>query len=145
MYIKETEKAVCMGLVVNYYSHTMEDYVERKFEVWVPKSQLSKEGIPGNWITSQKVIDCVSQQIRQGSYEAFWETISGERFEPQPTASELQKESEYEKKKAKGLEKHNQLVLAARSAGLKVTAKMKTSTIYKKFQEANVEIPDFKE
>lgn len=50
-YFAETEKAVKLELVVDFYN------LERggRFKVWVPKSQLDEYGWPKPWISARKV------------------------------------------------------------------------------------------
>lgn len=130
-YFKESEKAVQLRLRVEDYTLDR----EHSRIVWVPKSQLSEDGRPSNWITSQKAGEFY-QSGRASNYSATWEDAKGKKF----GAGMTQREKEYAQNRQKrfeaGAKSYNDLLAKAKSMGIKGVRKgMKRSTIQRKIEE----------
>lgn len=72
-YIKETEKAVLLTLIIDYPLHEGTG----KYDVWVPKSQLDENGVPNEWIAEKKAenISMTSSYLVEG-----WKDAEGKFF-----------------------------------------------------------------
>lgn len=131
-YFSESEKAVKLKIGIDYYN--IEKNIE--YDVWVPKSQLSKEGIPGQWITSQKETVVKDSRMGGGMF-SYWKDASGKTFQYGQTSKEKKFQKQREKRFEAGKKSYNQLVEQAKSMGIKgVRVGMKRSTIERKIKEA---------
>ena len=133
-YFGETEKAVKLRLTVE--DHDLES--SRSREVWVPKSQLSDDGRPGEWITNQKAQEFYSARRASTQFEATWTDANGRTFSAGKTAKEQQASQKRQAAFEAGKASYNQLLAFAKSKGVKVRTGMKRSTILKKLEEAGV-------
>lgn len=133
-YLGETEKAVKLKM-------TVEDYdleTSRSRDVWIPKTQLSDDGVPGQWITEQKAQEFYQSGRRSpGSYGAYYSDAEGKKFNSSYTA----KEKEYAKQRAEsfkqGQNSYNELVQRAKDMGIKgVRVGMKRKTLEQKIRDA---------
>lgn len=133
---KETEKAIQTEMII------INQATGREFTrtVWVPKSQLSAHGIPGEWITSQKIDEVLGQQ--RWGYSCYWEREDGAYVDFEYTAKELEAEELRQAAMRAGLEALNELVEYGKAHGVKGLRKgLKKSTVLRKFAEAGVEVP----
>lgn len=130
-YFGETERAVQLRLNVEDY-----DLEQTKSRVvWVPKTQLSSEGKPSEWITDKKAQEFYSTRRATSQYSATWEDANGKKFSAQKSASELARQSRFES----GQKSYNALIAQAKAAGVKgVRVGMKRKTIEKKMREAGI-------
>lgn len=124
-YFKETEKAV--QLQANFqHKDTGTEYSKL---VYVPKSQLTEDGRPSQWIENQKGNE-------ERSYVMSWQDANGKKF----SAGQTQKEKEYAAKRqenfATGQKSYNALLEEAKSLGIKGVRKgMKRKTIEEKIRK----------
>lgn len=130
-YFKETEKAVQLKLTVE--DHTLDREISRI--VWIPKSQLTEDGKPSNWITEQKANEFY-QKGWGSNYSAIWQDSNGKKF----GAGMTQKEKEYAQERtnrfAAGQKSYNELIAKAKDMGIKgIRVGMKRKTIEKKIRE----------
>lgn len=131
-YFKETEKAVQLKLVVEDVDLEM----TRERMVWVPKSQLSDDGRPTNWITEQKVNEMYGGNRSRSQYVAIWNDAKENGFEPGMSAIDKARAARFEA----GKSNYNALIAKAKAAGVKgVRVGMRTSTIEQKMREAGVD------
>jgi hypothetical protein len=114
-YIRETDRAVCLKLVVEDYDTEQ----TRAAQVWVPKSQLSTFGVPGMWITEQKVADLYGNPRSASQYEARWESADGSLHAPELTEREAQAAEKRATRIAQGVSSYNDLMAKAKAAGVK--------------------------
>lgn len=125
-YFNETEKAVKLRIVVEDYA--LEKTLSK--EVWVPKSQLSSEGIPGEWITDQKAQEFYNSRRSKSEYSVIWKDANGNEFLPGQTEREKINASTRKAAFEAGKESYNELVAYAKKQGIKgVRVGMKRSTI----------------
>lgn len=131
-YFGETEKAVRLKLEVHDYD--LEGTKQRI--VYVPKSQLSADGIPGEWITGQKAQEFYRFDRSRTQYSATWIDANGKRYESGQTAREKEQTARRQNAIAKGAESYNALLAEAKSLGIKGIRKgMKRKTIQAKIDE----------
>lgn len=136
-YIAETEKAVKLYITGDCYA--LDKYLPRK-EVWVPKSQLSSNGIPGMWITDVKASETFGDRIAANS-EIWWEGAEGGEFGAEPTDKEIANARRRQAAMQAGLEALNELVEYGKAHGVKGLRKgLKKATVLRKFAEAGVEV-----
>lgn len=132
-YFAETEKAVKLKIGIDYY--TLEK--EKDYFVWVPKSQLSKDGRPGQWITNEKAESVTESGWGGGSF-SYWEDASRNVFQPGRTRKEEQAFQARKRRFEAGKKSYEQLVQNAKSMGVKgVRIGMKRKTIERKIAEFN--------
>lgn len=130
-YFAESEKAVKLKIGIDYYD--IEKNVE--YDVWVPKSQLSKEGVPGQWISDQKAMDVINSRMGGGAF-SYWEDANGKIYRSGMTEREKRFQKQRERRFEAGKKSYNQLVEQAKSMGIKgVRVGMKRSTIERKIKE----------
>lgn len=133
---KETEKAIQTEMV--FVNLTTDAEFTRK--VWVPKSQLSANGIPGEWITSQKIQELVGQD--RWKFCCYWEREDGTYTDFEYTDKELAAEERRQAAMQAGLEALNGLIEYGKAHGVKGLRKgLKKSTVLRKIREAGVEVP----
>lgn len=138
-YIAETEKAVKLYIAGDCY--VLDKYLPPK-EVWVPKSQLSANGVPGIWITGVKAEDAYGDRVARNS-EVWWVGAEGGEFEAEPTDKEIADARRRQAAMQAGLDALNELVEYGKAHGVKGLRKgLKKSTVLRKFAEAGVEVPD---
>lgn len=131
-YFKETEKAVQLKLTVEDY--TTEDVISKL--VYVPKSQLSEDGKPGEWITRQKVGEFYDRQFVP-DHKATWSDASGKEFSPSMTKKEVENAKKRGAAFKSGQNSYNELVAEAKRLGVKgARVGMKRTTLQKKIAEA---------
>lgn len=141
-YIAETEKAVKLYIAGDCYA--LDKYLPRK-EVWVPKSQLSPNGIPGIWITGAKAEDAYGDRIARNS-EIWWMDAKGEEFEAEGTEKEHAEAKARREAASQGLDYNLALVDFAKANGVKGIRKgLKTKTLESKIRAAGLEIPSREE
>lgn len=114
-YIAETEKAVKLRLFVEDYD--LEYYKAR--DVWVPKSQLTTDGIPSLWITRQKALEFYGFDRAASQYEATWIDASGHQFEAAMSEREIKIQEERQARFEAGVKSYEALIEQARSLGVK--------------------------
>ena len=124
-YFRETEKAV--QLQANFQRKDTGDEYSKL--VYVPKSQLTEDGRPSQWIENQKGND-------EHSYVMSWQDANGKKF----SAGQTQKEKEYATKRqekfAAGQKSYNELIQQAKNMGIKgVRVGMKRKTIEEKIRK----------
>ena len=132
-YLGETEKAVKLKMTVE--DHDLES--SRSRDVWIPKTQLSDDGIPGQWITDQKTQEFYTSRRAAGSYDVYYSDADGKKISPSMTA----KEKEYAQQRAErfkqGQDDYNALLQQAKDMGIKgVRVGMKRKTLMQKIQDA---------
>lgn len=131
-YFAETAKAVRLKIGIDYYD--IEKNVE--YDVWVPKSQLSKEGVPGQWISDQKAMDVENDRMG-GAMFSYWKDANGKIYRAGMTEKEKKLQKQREKRFEAGKKSYNQLIEQAKSMGIKgVRVGMRRSTIERKIKEA---------
>lgn len=131
-YLAESAKAVKLKIGIDYYD--IEKNVE--YDVWVPKSQLSKEGIPGSWISDQKLMDVKNERMG-GAMFSYWKDANGKIYRGGMTEQEKKFQKQRERRFEAGKKSYNQLVDQAKSMGIKgVRVGMRRSTIERKIKEA---------
>lgn len=134
-YIRETERAVCLKLVVEDYDTEQ----TRVAQVWVPKSQLSENGVPGVWITEQKVSEFYASPRTSSQYVAHWESASGKLYDPELTEREAKTAERRLARIAEGINSYNDLLSKAKAAGIKGIRKgMRRETIVQKMKAAGI-------
>lgn len=128
-YFGETDKAVKLKIIVHDY-----DYESTKQRiVFVPRSQLSSEGVPGEWITEQKAQEFYSSRRSKSQYSAVWEDANGKQYAVGQTDKEKQQAAQRQSSMAKAIQSYNDLVAEAKALGIKGVRKgMKRSTIQAK-------------
>lgn len=132
-YFSETEKAVRLILVVDYYM------IEKLgvYSVWVPKSQLDANGIPGQWITEKKMEE-VRDTNKGGCHFEEWRgangTCSGIGMTDKELAAFNSRKAAFENGKAS----YEKLLERAKALGIKVRSGMRRATIEAKMVEAGV-------
>lgn len=135
-YFGETEKAVKLRISVEDYD------LERTFsrEVWVPKSQLSSDGRPGQWITDQKAQQFYQKGRTKSQYEATWTDANGKSFSAGKTEKEQNTADRRTAAFNAGKSSYNELLALAKRRGVKVRVGMKRSTILRKMEEAGIKV-----
>lgn len=134
--LSETEKAIQTFAVI--LVHSTEKEIWRK--VWIPKTQLSEDGVPGQWISRQKHQDLVPKNVYWGS-DIYWQTEDG-LVDPGYTPKEEAEEQARQEAMDRGLEYNAELLKFAKANGVKgVRARMKTSTLLKKIAKAGLDAP----
>lgn len=132
-YISESPKAVKLRISVE--DHILERTLSR--EVWVPKSQLSDDGRPGEWITDQKAQELYSTRRAKSEYTATWKDANGKEFSSGQTAKEKNNAQAKQAAFDAGKASYNALVAYAKAQGIKgVYVGLKRSTIEKKIKAA---------
>lgn len=135
-YLGETDKAVKLKMTV--YDIDLEESHDRN--VWVPKSQLSEDGVPGQWITNQKAQEFYQSPRSSNSYEAYYTDSNGKKYNASYTAKEKQYAAERENKAKQSKESYAQLVQRAKDLGIKgAKVGWKAQTLRQKIAEAENE------
>lgn len=130
-YIAETEKAVKLTIVMR----SCKIDKSREYQVWVPKSQLAEDGVPGEWITSVKAEE-VSDMMFATVFSA-WHDADGNSFQPSKTAKELERANAREQKFEAGKKAYEELIAKAKAAGVKgIRVGMRRATIEAKLAAA---------
>ena len=130
-YALETEKAIRMKLSVEDY--TLDQ--ERSRYVWVPKSQLSENGVPGEWITEQKTAEFY-QSGMTSPHKSTWIDENGKEYAHKRTASEQSRFQQRQYAYNAGRQSYNELIAEAKRRGVKgVCVGMKRSTIERKLAQ----------
>ena len=131
-YFGETEKAVKLKLVVDDYD--LETKKERI--VFVPRSQLSAEGIPGEWITEQKAQEFYNSPQSKSQYSTTWIDAKGRQYAAGQTAKEKAAAAQRQKAMASGTQSYNALIAEAKALGIKGVRKgLKRKTIQAKIDK----------
>lgn len=131
-YFKETEKAVQLKLTVEDY--TTEQVISKL--VYVPKSQLSEDGKPGEWITRQKVGEFYNGRYVP-DHSATWSDANGKDFSSSMTKKEVENAKKRGAAFKSGQNSYNELVAEAKRLGVKgARVGMKRTTLQKKIAEA---------
>ena len=124
-YFAETEKAVKLKIVVDYYNFEK----TKSYFCWIPKTQLSENGVPGEWISSQKAAD-VNEFMLGGSLVEGWEDADGIFYKVEKTAKELEQEAAQEARFEAGCKAYEELLAKAKALGIKgVRVGMRKATI----------------
>ena len=132
-YFAETAKAVRLKIGIDYYDIEK----EREYFVWVPKSQLSKDGRPGQWISEMKADDVI-ERGHGGATFSYWQDASKNIFPPGRTMKEEKFFQERKRRFEAGKKSYEQLIQNAKSIGVKgVRIGMKRKTIERKIAEFN--------
>ena len=133
-YFRETEKAV--QLRMNVSDVDLEQTISRN--VFVSKSQLSENGVPGEWISNQKAQELYPHGRSQSQYDVTWSDAKGNVFTPQKTNSEKARANANQQKKAQQTTRYNSLLSGAKAKGVKVRKGMKVQTILKALRTAGI-------
>lgn len=121
-----------MKIGIDYYDLEK----EREYLVWVPKSQLSKEGIPGQWISEVKAEDVIESKWGGAAF-SYWEDANGETYRAGMTKKEKKFKKQRERRFEAGKKSYNELINKAKSMGIKgIRVGLRRSTIEKKIKEA---------
>ena len=105
--------------------------------MWVPKSQLSDDGRPGEWITDQKAQELYSTRRAKSEYTATWKDANGKEFSAGQTAKEKSDAQARQAAFDAGKASYNALIEYAKAQGIKgVRVGMKRATIEKKIKAA---------
>lgn len=132
-YIAETEKAVRLSILIDFVHLE----VVKSFEVWVPKSQLAENGVPGQWITAQKFNELSTQG---GALFVAWMDADGVRYDAGYTDRENESESRRSAAFESGKKSYEELIEKARSLGIKgVRSGMRRATIEEKISKVKGE------
>lgn len=132
-YLGETDKAVKLKMTV--YDIDLEESHDRN--VWVPKSQLSEDGVPGQWITNQKAQEFYQSPRSSNSYEAYYTDSNGKKYYASHTAKEKEYEAKRESKAKQSKENYMDLVQRAKELGIKgAKVGWKAQTLRQKIAEA---------
>lgn len=131
-YFSESEKAVSLKLRVEDF--TLDN--ERTKTVWIPKSQLSENGIPGQWITDQKTQEFYSLNTnRLPPHESTWIDSNGNEYKAQYTAKEKERETARKNAMDQGKQSYNELIAEAKRLGIKgIRVGLKRKTIEDKIR-----------
>lgn len=117
----------------------VEDYdLETKEEriVFIPRSQLSAEGIPGEWITEQKAQEFYNSPRSKSQYSTTWIDAKGRQYATGQTAKEKAAAAQRQKAIANGTQSYNALIAEAKALGIKGVRKgMKRKTIQAKIDK----------
>lgn len=126
-YLGQTEKAVKLTIGIDYYNLEK----AKEYSVWIPKSQLAKDGRPGEWISRQKASDVAELRYGGGTF-SYWRDGKGLRFKPSKTTKEI----EYDRRSKSALNYYD-LIKQAKSLNVKgVRVGMKRKTIEEKIKKA---------
>ena len=148
-FIKETDKAVCFEVEINYEfnaSSSLYTTKTRKANIWIPKSQLDKDGNPAEWIW-RKNVEKAAQELNPFRQSWGWaydiKTPDNPNLKPFKTEREIQWQKERELKIGEKLNKaerfRNELIAELKGAGVKgIHGKMKSDTLIKKAREVDI-------
>lgn len=104
--------------------------------VFVPRSQLSAEGIPGEWITEQKAQEFYNSPRSKSQYSTTWIDAKGRQYAAGQTAKEKAAAAQRQKAMANGAQSYNALIAEAKALGIKGVRKgMKRKTIQAKIDK----------
>ena len=148
-FIKETDKAVCFEVEINYEfnaSSSLYTTKKRKAHIWIPKSQLDKDGNPAEWIW-RKNVEKAAQELNPFKQSWGWaydiKTPDNPNLKPFKTEKELQWQKERELKISEKLNKadgfRSELITQLKGAGVKgIHSKMKSDTLIEKAREVGI-------
>lgn len=98
-YSKETEKAVAFPIQMEIAEHYTDKYKRFKCDVWIPKSQLDKNGYPAKWIWEKNINDIFERynpfaHWNGGIVEFEYKVLENPDFKTFKTELELKREAE---------------------------------------------------